>query len=303
LKWKNNIINKRVEGNMSNKKRGRKLMLIISSVLLIVIALVIIFFNIPYSKTNSEFNNVVNTMISDAPKNTDVFTKEDIKNLPSPVQKYFEYCGYLGTHKMSYSKGTFKNVAFIMSENKTLKIDYTQYNFVAKPERFAFIDSSLYGIPFEGLDSYKNGVGSMKGTIAKVITLFDQRGESMDKASLVTILSESLAIPNIALQDYIQWQEIDATHAKGIITFYGISASGIFTFDENGLMLSFKTKDRLATNMDGSTREAEWSAIISDYQLVSGIRQPKVFQAIWHYAESDSIYFNKNKSSVSFEFK
>lgn len=277
-------------------------MWIISSIVLILIAAVIVFFNIPYSKTKSEFNSTINTMISKSPKSSDVFTKEDTKDLPLPVQKYFEYCGYLGTPKMSYMRATFKNVDFKMSADKTLKIDYTQYNFVEKPERFAFIDSSLYGIPFEGFDSYQDGVGSMKGTIAKTITLFDQRGTSMDKASLVTILAECLAIPNVALQDYIEWEEIDTTHAKATITYYGISASGIFTFDENGLMLSFKTKDRLATNMDGSTREAEWSAIISDYQLVNELRQPKILQSIWHYPEGDSIYFNENKSSVTFEF-
>jgi len=295
--------NEKSSNNMYNTKRGKKLMWIIISILLILIAAVVIFFDIPYSKTRSEFSTVINTTISNEPKNTEVFTKEDIKNLPSPVQKYFEYCGYLGTPKMSYMKATFKDVDFNMSANKTIKIDYTQYNFVAKPQRFAFIDSSVYGIPFEGFDSYKNGVGSMKGTIAKAITLFDQRGESMDKASLVTFLAECLVFPNAALQDYIQWEEIDATHAKGTITYYGISASGIFTFDQNGLMLSFRTKDRLATNMDGSSREAEWSAIISDYQTVNGIKQPKVLQSIWHYSEGDSIYFNRNKSSVWFELK
>ena len=68
----------------------------------------------------------------------------------------------------------------------------------------------------------------------------------MDKACLVTILSESLIIPNVALQDYIQWEELDETHAKATITYYGISASGIFTFDRNGAMVSFDTKDRPA---------------------------------------------------------
>jgi hypothetical protein len=286
-----------------NSKGGKKPMWVILCILVILLAIVVIFFNIPYSRTKTEFSKVISTMISNAPKNTDIFTKEDIKDLPSPVQKYFKYCGYLGTQKMSYMKATFKNVDFKMSGNKTIKINYTQYNFVDKPQRFALIDSALYGIPFEGFDSYKNGIGRMKGTIAKTITLFDQRGESMDKASLVTILAECLAIPNVALQDYIQWEEIDETHVKGIITYYGISASGIFTFDENGLMLSFRTKDRLATNMDGSTVEAEWTAAISEYQTINGLKQLKVLQSIWHYPEDDSIYFNENNSPVSIEFK
>lgn len=66
---------------------------------------------------------------------------------------------------------------FVMSDKKTIKFDYKQYNLVERPERFALISSSLSGIPFEGLDSYENGKGSMKGMLAKVIPLFDQRGE------------------------------------------------------------------------------------------------------------------------------
>lgn len=273
------------------------------SIVIILITLVVIFFNIPYSRTKSEFTNEVSKIARNVEKTNEVFTKKDIKDLPSPVQRYFEYCGYLGTPKMSLMRAEFRNVDFKMSPSKTIKIDYTQYNFVKEPERFAFIDSSLYGIPFEGFDSYKNGVGSMKGTLAKAVTLFDQRGDTMDKACLVTILAECLVVPNVALQDYIKWESIDDTHAKATITYYGISASGIFTFDKNGLMLSFKTSDRVATSMDGKTREAEWSAIISDYQLVNGIRQPRVLQSIWHYPEGDFVYFNQNRSSVKFEYK
>ena len=54
---------------------------------------------------------------------------------------------------MTYMKATFKKVDFKILENKTIKIDYTQFNFVEKPERFAYIDSSLYGIPFEAEQS------------------------------------------------------------------------------------------------------------------------------------------------------
>lgn len=44
----------------------------------------------------------------------------------------------------------------------------------------ALIDSSMFGIPFEGYDYYWNGTGGMKGVIARAITLFDQTGADMD---------------------------------------------------------------------------------------------------------------------------
>lgn len=270
--------------------------------LLAVIFVMVMFFKLPYSKTRAEFNNAIEQKISMARENSYVFTEEDIKELPVPVQKYFKQCGYIGKLKMNYMKAEFKDVDFKMSPEKTIKIDYTQYNFVNQPDRFAFIDSSLYGIPFEGFDSYNDGVGSMKGSIAKIITLFDQRGNEMDKACLVTFLAECLMVPNVALQDYIVWDEIDETHAKATINYYGISASGVFTFDEKGLWQSFKTRDRVATAMDGSKREAEWSAIINGYHEINGILKPRVVQSIWHYPEGDDIYFNKNQSEFSITY-
>jgi hypothetical protein len=92
----------------------------------------------------------------------------------------------------------------------------------------------------------------MKGVVAKAFTLFDQKGPEMDKACLVTVLSESLYVPNIALQDYITWEAIDDTHAKAVITAFGLSAGGIFTFNEAGEALEFTTDDRMAVGFDGS---------------------------------------------------
>jgi hypothetical protein len=274
------------------------------SVMVIILTLIciLIFFLTPYSRFRAEFGRIITDRTAKAPQYTDVFSEEDIRDLPIPVQKYFRYCGYLGTPKMSYMKASFRNVDFMLTDEKKIKIDYTQYNFVEKPERFAYIDSSFFGVPFEGLDSYGNGVGSMKGSLAKLFTLFDQRGEAMDQASLVTFLAECLLIPNAALQDYISWEEIDENHAKAIIDYYGTSGSGIFTFADNGALQSFRTADRLATEMDGSVRNAEWSATFEDYQEENGIKKPRQLQAIWHFPEGDQTYFNENKADIIIEF-
>jgi len=124
----------------------------------------------------------------------------------------------------------------------------------------------------------------------------------MDQACLVTFLAESLLIPSVVLQDYITWEELDENHARATISYDGISASGIFTFEDNGAMKSFRTKDRVATGMDGSIREAEWSAVIGDYREENGIKKPQILQAIWHFPEGDWIYFNGNKTEVKIQF-
>lgn len=277
-----------------------KIILVFITILILVI---IVYFKISYSPLRAVFNKAVSSIISRAGgASADLFTREDIKDLPLPVARYFETCGYLGTPKMSYMKITYTGVDFLLSADKPYtKIDYTQYNLVEEPVRTAFIDTSMFGIPFQGCDSYIAGNGGMKGVIAKTFTLFNETGPEMNIACLVTVLSESLIAPNIALQDYISWEEMDATHAKGTISYYGITASGIFTFAESGEMLSFTTNDRWDIGTDGTKTQTPWSVIAGDYQAIDGIRKPTSLQAVWHYEKGDSVYFDSHNHVIEYD--
>ncbi len=174
-------------------------MIIAIVVVLLLVGALLLWFSIPYSPLKRAFRKDVEALKSEIqrPRGTEVFTVEDFNNLPIPVRNYLERCGYLGTPKMSYLKMEYRDVAFTQARGRPpLKIDYTQYTFVDDPARVALIDSSLFGIPFEGYDYYRQGVGGMKGVIAKVITLFDQTGPEMNRAALATFLAESLFCPN-----------------------------------------------------------------------------------------------------------
>ncbi len=278
-------------------------MWIVGSSAIFVILAVIVFFLVPFSPTSKQFGQVTLGKAATCAPASGAFTEADIAPLPLPLQRYFRYCGYLGTPKMSYMKASLHDVDFVMSKDKTIKIDYEQFNLVERPERYALISSSLFGVPFEGLDSFENGTGRMKGTLAKVIPLFDQQGDQMDRACLVTWLAESLMLPNAALQDLVKWEAVDDTHAKACISWEGISASGVFAFDKTGELLSFLTDDRVAMGMDGKETKAEWSALYRAYQRVNGILQPKVIQSVWHYAEGDCVYFNENEAAVAIRYE
>lgn len=279
-------------------------MMLVLKVVLAMLLLVLIYFIQPFSPLKASFTKDMNEMIPVTADEPQRFTDADLAALPAPVKQYFSYCGYIGTPKMSYMKIEFKNVAFSTGVNKpNLKIDYEQLNHVKTPDRLAFIDSSMLGIPFQGYDSYSNGIGSMKGVIAKTFTLFDQRGDEMDKASLVTFLSESLFVPDAALQNYITWEAMDDTHAKATINYLGKSGSGVFTFSETGEMLEFTTDDREAIDFAGNKKKVRWSAICGDYrQDKDGILRPTALQAVWHYPEGDMIYFDGDDIAFSFGY-
>lgn len=282
-------------------KRGKRVMITILGVIILVLAVIMLWFKIPYSPLKSDFTSLASTQIAKTHHLTGNFTENDLAALPPPVQKYFRYCGYLGTPKMWNMRASFKDVDFVLSQDKPkVKIDYVQYNFVNEPVRFAFIDTSMYGLPFQGLDAFQNGKGSMKGVLGKAFTLFDQKGKDMDKASLVTCLAESLIVPNFALQDFIKWEPIDDTHAKATITYDGMSVGGVFTFDKNGAMTNFTTDDRTYIDVNGNVRKVKWSAICGSYKETNGIKHPTALKAIWHLNTGDLVYFDSHNAAIQF---
>ena len=286
------------------KKARERKMFVAIGVLLILVGILTIWFNISYSPVKKQFQNDVAALLNENQLSVDneIFTEKDFAHLPIAIQKYIENCGYIGTPKMSYLKMEYHNVDFSQGRNgPSLSIDYTQYNFINKPCRMALIDSSMFGIPFEGYDYYQNGTGGMKGVIAKAITLFDQTGTDMDKACLATFLAESLFAPTILLQDYITFEEINDFEVRATITYGGQTASGIFTFNEQYEMISFTTNDRAVAGTDGSMEYIPWSAICNEYQLFpSGIKYPTKFQAVWNYPDGDFVYFDGVISEVSY---
>lgn len=273
--------------------------------IIIVVVLVFLWFCIPVSPIKSHFSKDIAELKSmkrfrDEGK---TFRKDDFSHLPPVIQKYIEKCGYIGTPQMSYLKMEYRDVDFMTGKTgPTLKIDYTQYNFVAEPCRMALIDSRMFGVPFEGYDYYQNGIGGMKGMLAKAITLFHQTGPEMDKACLVTYLAESMFAPAILLQDYVSFEEISDNQVKAIISYEGQSASGIFTFNEQYEFVSFTTNDRGVTNSDGTMEFVPWSAVCSDYEVSdNGIKYPTKFKAIWNYPEGDFIYFDGIINKISYK--
>lgn len=285
-------------------KRSRRMIFQVVGLVVLIIMGLIVWLSIPFSPMKTEFEHLAVQQNAEVYTPAGVFAEDDIAGLPLPVQRYFRYCGFIGTPKMVNMKIIHRDVDFILSsEMPKLKIQCTQFNSAMKPERIAFIDTSLYRVPFEGIDSYQGGFGSMKGVLAKNITLFNQTGEAMNKSSLVTCLAESLLMPNFALQPFMHWEAIDDGHARATISYYGISASGIFSFDANGLLTSFTTDDRLHVDTDGNVKHVKWSAICGDYSAVGGIKQPRILQAVWHLDSGDLVYFDGRATEIQYDVK
>ncbi len=278
-------------------------MYLVLGIVVLVVAIIILFLKLPFSFVKKDFLRTVNHLIDKAGHTDALFTEEELKDLPTPVQRYIRHCGYIGKKKMDYMKADFKDVTFRQGiKSPDLTIDYTQYNFVEQPNRMALISSSLYGIPFEGCDSYVNGFGRMRGIVGKLITIFNVTGEEMDKACLVTFLADSIMIPSSFLQDYIKWEEVDSNHVRAQISYYGITAAGTFTINDIGEITSFTTNDRAVYNSDGTMTYVKWTLTCEDYTTnAEGIKHPTKMKAMWNYKDGDFIYFDSSNLYVEYD--
>lgn len=272
--------------------------------LIIIFTIVIIYLSLPSSPLKYKFTQEVKSEISKCKYSDEVFTQEDFNNLPLPVQRYLNYSGYVGKKKMANARVMYDDVKFKLGIDKpAMKVKYQHYNFVKEPARIAFINTKLYGIPFEGRDKYQNDEGVMTGVLAKLFTLFESKGEQMNQAALVTHLGESIFVPSIFLQDYVTWEAIDNFHAKATIESKGIKASGIFTFNEKGELVKFETDDRVMDSGNGIPQKARWTVEADKYIESNGIKFPSELRAVWNLPEGDFVYFDGKVVAVDYDIR
>ena len=281
--------------NFKQSKNMKKKFMTILIIAAAIILLLAIWFNIPYSPVKTQFQNDVEARLQSVTAISGTLDSASIASLPPLIQKYLETNGYIGSERHTHLTMEYKDVDFGMGVNKPrIKIDYTHVDFADSPDRLAFIDSKMFGIPFQGYDYYMNGKGGMKGFLAKLFTLFDQTGPAMDKACLITYLAEAFFLPEALLKDFITFKQIDDHTVEASITNKGVTATGVFHFNDAYEMTSFTTNDR------GQISPDPWEAQCENYKTYSdGIKRPTIFRAVWKNKDSDFVYFDGEISKVN----
>ncbi len=282
------------------KRRVKKKMGLILGIILLLVSILVIYFNVPYSRLKTNFKDYLVASEENINENKKA-AKYTLEDLPQSMQNFYSYTKLVNKVSSNHVSFNFKDADFVNIEmNKTLKIDYSEHIFGDVPARFAFIDSSLYGIPFQGLDSFINGEGGMKGVVAKNITLFNQRGEEMNKAALVTLLAEIIFMPSQLLSGDVDIKEIDKNTVGVSITYDNIKASGIYKFLDSGELVEFTTDDRALTYNDGRLEHRKWSALYEDYKNNGDLLLPNRLKSKWHFDNEDIIYFDGTDIEYTF---
>jgi hypothetical protein len=224
-----------------------------------------------------------------------------LSRLPAPVERHFRLCGWAGRNAPFNARVVWNGFRLKRGRDQAwMPLACRQFNSVREPMRIAYMGGRLMRVlPFEGRDKYQGGHGHMLVKAMGLFAVVDETSRKLDESGLVTVLAETMLLPAYALQSYIRWEALDSTRAKAVLSWNGLSVSGIFEFGESGECLRFESHDRWQQGADAAP--IPWSAYFRKYQEQAGIRFATETGAIWHEKTGDFEYVAGRIDRIDFD--
>lgn len=229
----------------------------------------------------------------------EIQTKDDLEGLPQNVQRWLEYSGIIGKEKIISVRLKQKAVMRLDSDKPWMPVQAEQYFTLEEP---GFIwTANIKAAPLvhiAGRDRYADGRGNILIKLLSLFTVADSKGEETDQGAMLRYLAETIWFPGAALHEYITWEEVDADHAKATMTYGGITASGVFTFNDKGEVIQFEA-ERYG-EFDGEFRLETWSIPLREYKEFAGIKVPTKGDVTWKFASGDFNWFNFELTEIEY---
>ena len=189
-----------------------------------------------------------------------VYSLEQTKDLPDPVQRYFKYS--LRENHNYISNARLKHGGKFNPGQKWFPIQGEEYFTIRNPG-FVWFGKIPF---FSARDMYYDGKGYMKVKLLSVVKIIDARGKELDQGALIRWLGEAPWFPTALLpSEKLKWEPIDNDSAKVIFTDKDLTVDGVFYFNEQGQITDFSAKRYRYKDME------KWSGIYRDYKEIEGM--------------------------------
>lgn len=273
-----------------------KILLVTFSILVSLICLIMLTSFIATNLFNNSVEKEVKEFFSGRTGNKNqIITIADLQGLPQCVQKWLERSQVIGKERIATVRLKQKGLMRLKEGHSWMSAEAEQYFTVDKP---GFIWKAKVRMAplvyFTGRDKYFDGKGKM---LIKALSLFPvaaSEGKEMDQGTLLRYLAEMQWFPTAALNDYIKWEEIDSNSARATMSYKGVTASGIFTFNEKGDLVEFSAKRYREAN--GKYVLTDWGGRTTEYREFNGIRISNKCDIFW---KLDTGEFNWFKCEIT----
>lgn len=275
-----------------------KIILIALGSIVILIGLSVTVGNIMFErKVNSEVEKLFEKSKGIKPQ---VVTEEDIKGLPEPVQRYLRYTGVIGKEKIKAVRLRQRGYIRQKPDQSWMPFEAEQY-YTTDPPAFVWT-ASLKAFPLLSIkarDMYYEGKGNIYIKLPPFITIADARGDEINQGTLLRYLNEIMSFPTAYLDDYVRRERINASSAKAIMSYQGITVSAILYFNEKGEMIGF-VAERYMT-VDEEYALETWSTPIREYREINGIRVPTRGEGVWKLSSGDFSYIRLEITEIEYD--
>jgi hypothetical protein len=220
------------------------------------------------------------------------FHKNQLDNLPEPVQRYFNHIFKNGQPYISYARikhdGEFK-MGF---DKGWISIKGEQYATTQKP---GFIWKGTTSM-FVARDMYISDKGRLIASLFSLYNVVDAQGDQYNQGELLRWLGESVLYPtNLLPSEKLQWLPIDSQTAKLTFNYKGLSLFFKITFNEIGEITEMETK----RYMDEKKLET-WVIKATNYKEFDTVFIPTVFDVLWRLEKGDFSYAKFNITEVEY---
>ncbi len=216
------------------------------------------------------------------PRDERLISEADLARLPPLLQTYLRRVGVVGQPRVHDYRVKWRGEFRQGRDASWMNFTAEQHNFVDPPARYFLIQSSLYGVPFEGLHRYAGAEATMKIRAASLVQLADAKGEKMNQSETVTLFNDMCLLAPATLVDApVVWQTVGERTLLGTFTNGGNTISAELYFDVAGDLVNFVSNDRYQS-ADGKTYLSfPWTTPVAGYRQFKQARVAASAEARW----------------------
>lgn len=262
-----------------------------------IIILVVVILSAASSRFNNKVHGEVKNILSHAATASLVVTEERIQDLPSNVQRWVRQSGIIGKRTSNivhiFQNGSMRSTPV----DPWMPFEAEQY-FTIDPPAFVW-KVTIQAAPVMkilGRDKYQNGHGNMLIKPLGLYTMANSSGKEIDQGTLVRYLAEMVWFPQAAISDYLTWQKLDDRRARVTMHYKDVTASGIYTFDDDGNIIRFEAP-RYGT-FDGTYRKETWSVDITGHKIFNGVSIGNTSTVTWKLKEGHFVWLKLEVTNV-----
>lgn len=273
-------------------------------VLLLTVAVVVLLLFVVVSTASYLLNKRVKAEVermfaSNIKGEEKVISSEDLQGLPQPVRKWLERSGVVGKEVITSVRMKQKGMMRTKENGQWMPATAEQYYTVEEP---GFIWKArvkmLPFLYFTGLDRYQDGKGYMSIKVLSLVPVVNAQGPEADQGTLLRYLGEMAWFPTAALSDYIKWEPVDSHSSRAVMSYGGVTASAVFSFNDSGDLAGITA--RRYREAGGRYVLEDWAVTAVDYREFGGFRIPNRMDVTWKLKTGDFTWYRVEVTEVEY---